>query len=272
MPLYDLTEFLKLSSVLNYNLSAASLSRYNVLLFILGDKPLHSSEKQDRIHKSIVMETLGFLFEAYSQKRRRLGPMAVIHPIRAAALYCRAESKVGLVDLLSALLHDVLEDIDPRNFEKSNWAHMEANLFGILKRLGSRNEQRLTENLLGLTRLSSESYYEYIGRLLDHCDQSTELVEIKLADRLDNTLDMRIDLRDPLDGIDFFETRKTIAPCRGPRRCSTARGGFTSCLRMQCFCRWCAGKSIRKAQKCFNPCSTRSPPRACGRPSEPLYN
>ena len=41
MSLYDLTEFLKLSSVLNYNLSAASLNRYNLLLFILGDKPLH---------------------------------------------------------------------------------------------------------------------------------------------------------------------------------------------------------------------------------------
>ena len=31
MPLYDFTEFLKLSSVLNYNLSAASLNRYNIL-------------------------------------------------------------------------------------------------------------------------------------------------------------------------------------------------------------------------------------------------
>jgi hypothetical protein len=38
MPLYDLTEFLRLSSVLNYNLSAASLNRYNVLMFIMGEK------------------------------------------------------------------------------------------------------------------------------------------------------------------------------------------------------------------------------------------
>ncbi len=205
MPLYDLTEFLKLSSVLNYNLSAASLNRYNVLLFILEDKRLHSTEKQDRKHKSIVMEALGFLFDAYSHKRRRLGPMAVIHPIRAAALYSRAERRVGVVDLLSALFHDVLEDIDPASFEAPTWRRMEADLFALLERLGPRNEQRLTTNLLSLTRVPGESYYEYIGRLLDGCRESTEVVEIKLADRLDNTLDMRIDLRDPLDGIDFFE-------------------------------------------------------------------
>ena len=31
-------------------------------------------------------------------------------------------------------------------------------------------------------------------------------MRVKLADRLDNTLDMRIDLVDPLEGVDFFET------------------------------------------------------------------
>jgi hypothetical protein len=220
MPLHDLTEFLKLSSVLNYNLSAASLNRYNVLLFILEEKTLHPKEKQDRRQKSIVMEALGFLFDAYSQKRRRLGPMAVIHPIRAAALYCRAERRVGLVALLSALFHDVLEDIDPVAFEVVVWKRMEADLFGILKRLGSRSERRLSENLLSLTRVPGESYYEYIGRLLDHCHESTELVEIKLADRLDNTLDMRIDLRDPLDGVDFFENifQVLFVPNYSPQR------------------------------------------------------
>jgi hypothetical protein len=35
MPFYEFKEFLKLSSVLNYNLSAASLNRYNILLFFL---------------------------------------------------------------------------------------------------------------------------------------------------------------------------------------------------------------------------------------------
>jgi hypothetical protein len=38
MPLFDLTEFFKLSSALNYNLSAASLNRYNVLMYITDSK------------------------------------------------------------------------------------------------------------------------------------------------------------------------------------------------------------------------------------------
>jgi hypothetical protein len=30
-----------------------------------------------------LMDALGYLFSAYHQKRRRLGPMAVLHPLRA---------------------------------------------------------------------------------------------------------------------------------------------------------------------------------------------
>jgi hypothetical protein len=205
MQLHDLSEFLKLSSVLHYNLSAASLNRYNVLLFIIGEKHLSRKEKKDKEFKSIVMESLGFLFRAYSHKRRRLGPMAVIHPIRAAALYTRSKDEVRLEDLLSALFHDILEDIQPLDFEKAEWREMESLLFEILKRVGVGRENRLIENLLCLTRVSGESYYQYIGRLLAHATGYPEVVLIKLADRLDNTLDMRIELQDPLDGIDFFE-------------------------------------------------------------------
>jgi hypothetical protein len=68
-----------------------------------------------------------------------------------------------------------------------------------------QDETRLVANLLYLTRVPDESYYQYIGRLLDNVKNSPEIVQIKLADRLDNTLDMRIDLEDPLAGIDFFE-------------------------------------------------------------------
>jgi len=205
MPLHDLTEFLKLSSVLNSNLSAASLNRYNVLLFIIENKLLDPDSQRDRDAKSNVMESLGFLFAAYSQKRRRLGPMAVIHPIRAAALFARARNQISLVELLSALFHDILEDIQSVDFDVSQWIEMESLLFDILKRLGPDREEQLIQNLVNLTRVSGESYYRYIGRLLDNAGDSTDLVQIKLADRLDNTLDMRIDLQDPLEGIDFFD-------------------------------------------------------------------
>jgi hypothetical protein len=74
-----------------------------------------------------------------------------------------------------------------------------------MKRIGPRSEQRLNENLVTLTRVPGETYYRYAGRLTTQSRGEPELVEIKLADRLDNTLDMRIDLQDPLDGIDFYE-------------------------------------------------------------------
>ncbi|MBT8370306.1 MAG: hypothetical protein KJO34_05045 [Deltaproteobacteria bacterium] len=206
MPLFDLNEFFKLSAALNYNLSAASLNRYNVLMYIIGEKQLDADEKKDREQKSIVMEALGYVFNAYSQKRRRLGPMAVLHPLRATALFTRSIDSLNLVDLLTLLFHDILEDINPVHFGLKKWKDMESQLYRLLGRMKKREESKLLNNLLCLTRVENESYYQYIGRLLKKARKSPELVQVKLADRLDNTLDMRIDLEDPLAGVDFFET------------------------------------------------------------------
>ncbi|NNL74771.1 MAG: hypothetical protein HKO68_00390 [Desulfobacterales bacterium] len=206
MPLFDLNEFFKLSAALNYNLSAASLNRYNVLMYIIGEKQLAADEKKDREQKSIVMEALGYVFNAYSQKRRRLGPMAVLHPLRATALFTRSIDSLNLVDLLTLLFHDILEDINPVHFGLKKWKDMESQLYRLLGRMKKREESKLLNNLLCLTRVENESYYQYIGRLLKKARKSPELVQVKLADRLDNTLDMRIDLEDPLAGVDFFET------------------------------------------------------------------
>lgn len=206
MQFYDFKEFLRLSSVLNYNLSAASLNRYNVLLFIIGEKKLVPDEQMDREHRLIVMEALSYLFNVYNQKRRRLGPMAVLHPLRAAALYARSREVINIVSLLSALFHDILEDVDPLEFEKRRWREMEEQLATLLENLPSENEASLVERLRYLTRLDSETYYHYIGRLLEESHHVPDLIEVKLADRLDNTLDMRIDLQDPIDDVDFFET------------------------------------------------------------------
>ena len=206
MPLFDLNEFFKLSSALNYNLSAASLNRYNVLMYIIGDKRLDTDGKKDREQKSILMEALEYLFGVYRQKRRRLGPMAVLHPLRTAALFTRSLDRFNLVDLLTLLFHDVLEDIKPGDFGIQEWKSMEGQLYRLLGRMETEDEFRLETRLMSLTRVENESYYQYIGRLLDNVQNFPEIVQAKLADRLDNTLDMRIDLEDPLARIDFFET------------------------------------------------------------------
>ena len=206
MPFFDLTEFFKLSSALNYNLSAASLNRYNVLMYIIGNKRLDEDDKKDREQKGIVMEALGYLFSVYSQKRRRLGPMAVLHPLRAAALFTRSLSHLDLVDLLTLLFHDILEDIRPVDYDFQQWKSVEAQLYSLLSRMDSDDEARLMTSLISLTRVENESYYQYVGRLLDNVESVPKIVQVKLADRLDNTLDMRIDLEDPLARVDFFET------------------------------------------------------------------
>jgi hypothetical protein len=204
--MFDLTEFFKLSSVLNYNLSAASLNRYTVLTYILTGRRLHADEKRDREKKSILMEALGYLFSAYSHKRRRLGPMAVLHPLRAAALMTRSVAEVSLLGLLTMLLHDIQEDVTSVDFDPLEWKDMEQRLFLLLERLEPQDETQLVQCLKCLTRTPSESYYRYIGRMLECSATYPEVVETKLADRLDNTLDMRIDLEDPLVGIDCFQS------------------------------------------------------------------
>ena len=206
MPAFDLTEFFKLSSVLNYNLSAASLNRYNVMMYILGGKRLDRDERLDREKKSLMMEALGYLFSAYSHKRRRLGPMAVLHPLRAAALMTRAQEEAALVSLLTVLFHDILEDVHSVDFAAQEWQDMEQRLFELLAHMAPEDEQQLIRRLECLTRLKSESYYRYIGRMLDCASLFPEVVDVKLADRLDNTLDMRVDLEDPLVGIDCFQS------------------------------------------------------------------
>jgi hypothetical protein len=205
MPLHDLTEFLKLSSSLNYNLSAASISRYNILLFIIGNKRLHPDENRNRREKSIIMDAINYLISAYSHKRRRLGPMAVIHPLRSAALFSSTVESINLLDLLTQFFHDLLEDIQSVAFDVREWLSLEKQLAEIMEKLEPADEAALEQRLLCLTRLKTESYFQYIGRMLDCAKKLPSLVANKLADRLDNTLDMRIGLQDPLEGFNYFE-------------------------------------------------------------------
>jgi hypothetical protein len=129
-----------------------------------------------------------------------------LHPLRAAALFTRSRDSLNLVDLLSLLFHDILEDIKSGDYEFQQWKSMEDQLYRLLGRMENEDESRLVTRLMSLTRVENESYYQYIGRLLDNTQNFPEIVQIKLSDRLDNTLDMRIDLEDPLARIDFFET------------------------------------------------------------------
>jgi len=199
MDLHDLNDFLKLSAALNYQLSAATVGREKLLLTIIGNKPLPERDWK------VLLEVLEYLDVAYRDKRRRLGTMAVLHPLRAAALLSAAEEELHLLDLLSVLLHDKYEDVHHSDFPPEHWKELEERFYTLLKRIDPTDEWYLMERLTVLTRRGDEeTYYEYIGRLLKRSDQTPELVRVKLADRLDNTLDLRIDFRDPLENVDVF--------------------------------------------------------------------
>lgn len=197
--LHDLNEFFRLSAALNYQLSAAGVGRASILDTILDGRSLPPEEQ------AVLVDVLSYLERAYSHKQRRLGPLAVLHPLRATALLARAQDHVNLLDLLTELLHDKFEDILESDFPREEWEALEGKLAELLRKIDPSSEWYLMERLDVLTRRpDGETYYQYIGRILDRAPVTPELVRVKLADRLDNTLDMRIDFRDPLEGIDFF--------------------------------------------------------------------
>lgn len=117
----------------------------------------------------------------------------------------RAEGRINQLDLLSELLHDKLEDILPEGHSPDEWANLEKEFHALIKQVDPQDEWYLMERLDWLTRKKQdETYGQYIGRLLDRVHQTPELVRVKLADRLDNTLDMHIEHEDPLENVDFF--------------------------------------------------------------------
>lgn len=148
---------------------------------------------------------MDYLGHVYGKKKRRLGSLSVLHPLRATVLFSVVQEKPDLLDLLTILLHDNFEDINPKDFHASNWSRLDEKFQAILGKLSNRDRWFLMERLQWLTKTRNETYYSYIGRLLNQASDTPEVVRVKLADRLDNTLDMRIDLEDPLDNVDFFE-------------------------------------------------------------------
>jgi len=200
MYFYDLTEFLKLSAVLNYQLSAKQINWNAVLTILFVDKKL------SRNNREILMQVFEYLYEVYGQRKRRLGSPSILHPLRATVLLSRSMDKANLLDFITILLHDNFEDIRSEQYTRKNEIILNHKFQSLIKNFSEEEQQILVDRLQWLTKGQTETYYRYIGRLLTKAENKPEVVRVKLADRLDNTMDMRIDLQDPLEGVDFFET------------------------------------------------------------------
>ena len=167
---------------------------------ILAGKALLPQEQE------LMLDVLEYINKVYGQKRRILGPLSVLHPLRAAALLSRAMPQPALLDLITELLHDHFEDNKPSDIRSGFWFRTDSGVKKLLKPLSEPIQDNVMNWLTWLTRPKEDTYYRYIGRLLDESRDSPQAIRVKLADRLDNTLDMRIDFQDPIAGIDFFET------------------------------------------------------------------
>lgn len=198
MVLYDLNEFYQLSANLNMQLSAKSMAGRNILSIMLGSAPVSNQDKQ------VLLQVLSYLDAAYGSSKRRIGPPAVLHPLRATSLLARASKTPQTLDLLTCLLHDKLEDLPTKETSPERAHELETQFRRLLEAVDPERQWYLMERLDWLTRKPGQTYYDYIGKLLDHARTVPELIRVKLADRLDNTLDMRVGLEDPIQGVDFF--------------------------------------------------------------------
>ena len=116
-----------------------------------------------------------------------------------------------MLDLLTVLLHDKHEDIQLSNYPEDKYGEdyyqqLETEFKQFLYKNDPDDNWYLMERLDLLSRKGDESYYTYIGRLMNRAQQTPELVRVKLADRLDNTLDLHSEFYDPIEHIDFFGT------------------------------------------------------------------
>lgn len=199
MEFYALDDFLKISALLNYQLSARQRNWNNITSILLEGKAIAPRDAD------ILLHVFDYLGKIYGKRKRDLGPLSVLHPLRAAALLSHASQKVDLLDLVTCLLHDHFEDFQPTTLKNSAGIKLDPGFRLFLGEMPKSRRRRLMAHLQWLTKEPFETYHHYIGHLLDQACNAPEVVRVKLADRLDNTFDMRIDLQDPLRGVDFFE-------------------------------------------------------------------
>jgi len=189
----NIHDFFSLSAFLNYQLSGTPVNWRAVMT-------LMHPEALDEASDELVMEALMYLGEAYGQEKRKLGPLAVLHPIRTASLLSKTSPAVSTLDILTTLLHDKDEDITENKYCKEDWQKLEDLYQNLIRKIDSVEKWYLNERIHFLTRNRNETYHEYIDGLISQALSTPELIRVKLADRLDNTLDLRMDLYEDTSG------------------------------------------------------------------------
>lgn len=188
--------YLTLSATINWHLSARKIDLRALLRVILG--PIKVPDQAP------LLEALNYLHHAYGDRRRKNGPAAVLHCLRIAAMLARVMPEPSTLDLLGALLHDKEEDLTREELGALEWDRVQAEFARVLDKIDSNHRWFLGERIALLWRQSSQSYYEYVGTVLSRVRTMPDLLHCKLADRLDNTMDIAVQ-RAPVEQNGFFE-------------------------------------------------------------------
>ncbi len=197
-PIITTHDFFSLSSYLNYQLSGSPIN-WRAILTLMHTDSLRQTDAE------LIIETLVYLGDAYRQEKRVLGPFAVLHPIRAASLLSRSSESTTTLDLLTTLLHDKNEDITDNKYSREDWQKLEDMYQKLIIKIDSIENWYLNERIHFLTRERNEPYYEYLGSLIAQAKATPELIRVKLADRLDNTMDLRMDLYEDISSVNSYQ-------------------------------------------------------------------
>lgn len=224
--------FLDLSAHISYLLVAQELNDSSIIDIIRQDVIRLEDE-------SSIRSAVKYLLHAYGDKQRKLGPRAVIHPIRVTTMLLSVmnrpntedseREKISTLHVLSALLHDKAEEIDRMSIDSDLRDELQGEFMAILGQIDNENEWLLGERIDLLTNPEDWAYSEYLGRLLDHVKEGKlDLLHVKLCDRLDSTLDVTVRLPKS-EGLNFYRTIFDILFLKGrtPKDIANGEAHFT---------------------------------------------
>jgi hypothetical protein len=187
----------ELSLEISYALMANPPNELALLTLILGQPPPPSFREP-------LLEAIRFLLLGYGTDRRKSGPLAVLHPMRTAAMLGRSLPKLQILDLLGAFLHDRDEDISPDRIPQARWAELQQKLERLLGMINHDEQWFLGERIAILSRKRGQTYFDYLVNIIRNARTMPDLLRIKLADKLDSTYDIQVP-PSRFERLDFYQ-------------------------------------------------------------------
>ena len=182
---FTIQQWNDLSAHINYQLSAEPLNRLALLDYVLGRPTPKEFEEP-------LTEALDLVLIGYEGARRKLGPPAVLHPLRTVATIASAMPELKLLDLLGGILHDRKEDIHREEIGQQRWDSLQQRMRALNACIGEKEQWYLGERVEFLSRKPHQTYFEYLCQLVERAPTMPDLVRVKLADKLDSTYDITV--------------------------------------------------------------------------------